>query len=66
MATTLATESRAGRGKNVARRLRSSGRIPAVVYGDTGFGESPIGVAYVEDTQCVERAATFVIGYTSL
>ncbi len=33
MATTLASEARSDRGKNVARRLRSSGRIPAVVYG---------------------------------
>ncbi len=33
MATTLASEARSDRGKNVARRLRSSSRIPAVVYG---------------------------------
>jgi large subunit ribosomal protein L25 len=33
MDTTLQAEKREGRGKNEARRLRASGRIPAVVYG---------------------------------
>jgi large subunit ribosomal protein L25 len=33
MEATLKAEKRAGRGKNEARRLRASGRIPAVVYG---------------------------------
>jgi large subunit ribosomal protein L25 len=33
METTLQAEKRAGRGKNEARRLRASGRIPAVLYG---------------------------------
>ncbi|HYT65421.1 MAG TPA: 50S ribosomal protein L25 [Vicinamibacterales bacterium] len=33
MEATLQAEKRAGRGKNEARRLRASGRIPAVVYG---------------------------------
>jgi len=33
MDTTLNAEKRDGRGKNEARRLRASGRIPAVVYG---------------------------------
>jgi large subunit ribosomal protein L25 len=33
MDATLQAEKRAGRGKNEARRLRASGRIPAVVYG---------------------------------
>jgi len=33
MDATLQAEKRAGRGKNEARRLRSNGRIPAVVYG---------------------------------
>jgi large subunit ribosomal protein L25 len=33
MDATLKAEARAGRGKNEARRLRASGRIPAVVYG---------------------------------
>src|SRR6478736_4452384 len=33
MDATLKAEPREGRGKNEARRLRASGRIPAVVYG---------------------------------
>ena len=33
MDATLQAEKRQGRGKNDARRLRASGRIPAVVYG---------------------------------
>ena len=33
MDATLKAEKRDGRGKNEARRLRASGRIPAVVYG---------------------------------
>src|SRR5918999_3681703 len=33
MDTTLQAEKRDGRGKNEARRLRASGRIPAVLYG---------------------------------
>ena len=33
MEATLKAETRAGRGKNEARRLRASGKIPAVVYG---------------------------------
>ena len=39
MATTLNAEARTERGKNVARRLRRSGRVPAVVYGQ-GDGAS--------------------------
>ena len=33
MASTLQTEKRDTRGKNAARRLRASGKIPAVLYG---------------------------------
>ena len=33
MAATLTIEKRDGRGKNEARRLRASGKIPAVLYG---------------------------------
>lgn len=36
MEATLKAERRAARGKNEARRLRASGRIPAVVYGGAG------------------------------
>ena len=40
MATTLNAEARTERGKNVARRLRRNGRLPAVVYGQ-GDGGAP-------------------------
>ena len=33
MSTTLQAEKRETRGKNEARRLRASGKIPAVLYG---------------------------------
>jgi len=33
MEATLKAETRSGRGKNEARRLRAAGKIPAVVYG---------------------------------
>ena len=33
---TLTVENREGRGRGVARRLRKSGRIPAVIYGPSG------------------------------
>ncbi len=39
---TIAAEPREGRGKNEARRLRVSGRIPAIVY---GTGQDPVAVA---------------------
>jgi large subunit ribosomal protein L25 len=38
----VAAEPRTGRGKNEARRLRASGRIPAVVY---GTGQDAVAVA---------------------
>ena len=36
METTLHSETRSERGKNLARRLRRKGRLPGVVYGDSG------------------------------
>ncbi|MEE2638703.1 MAG: 50S ribosomal protein L25 [Acidobacteriota bacterium] len=36
METTLQAEARSERGKNVARRMRRDGRVPAVVYGEGG------------------------------
>jgi len=44
MEATLEAVRRDTRGKNEARRLRVSGRIPAVVYGTTSNGQAPIGV----------------------
>src|SRR4030095_11580882 len=45
MDATLDAKKRDGRGKNEARRLRVSGRIPAVVYGVRKDGHAPEGVA---------------------
>ena len=39
---TIAAEGRATRGKNEARRLRVSGRAPAIIY---GTGRDPVAVA---------------------
>ena len=44
MDATLQAEKRDGRGKNEARRLRASGRIPAVVYGAEKDKAVPIAV----------------------
>jgi large subunit ribosomal protein L25 len=48
METTLQAVKRGDRGKNEARRLRASGRLPAVVYGRTGdakgAGALPVSV----------------------
>ena len=45
MEATLEVVKRDGRGKNAARRLRASGRIPGVVYGVRKDGRAPEGVA---------------------
>jgi large subunit ribosomal protein L25 len=44
MEATLKALPRESRGKNEARRLRASGRIPAVVYGGEQAGGTPIAV----------------------
>ncbi len=45
MDATLDAVKRAGRGKNEANRLRASGRMPAVLYGQRQEGQAPEGVA---------------------
>ncbi|MBI3047473.1 MAG: 50S ribosomal protein L25 [Acidobacteria bacterium] len=45
----LEVVKRDGRGKNEARRLRASGRIPAVVYGAVKDGRRPVGVPVAVD-----------------
>jgi len=42
METKLKAERRDGTGKGVARRLRASGRVPAVLY---GMGEEPVSIS---------------------
>ena len=49
MDATLEAKRREGRGKNEARRLRVSGRIPAVVYGARREGQAPEGVPVAVD-----------------
>ena len=44
MQVTLTAEARTGRGKNEARRLRRSGKLPAVVYGGEDSVGSPVSV----------------------
>jgi large subunit ribosomal protein L25 len=55
MNATLDVVRRDGRGKNEARRLRSAGRIPAVVYGSQKEGKVPIGVPVAADPKEVLR-----------
>jgi large subunit ribosomal protein L25 len=53
MEATLEAVRREGRGKNEANRLRSSGRIPGVVYGTGSKGKAPEGVAVAVDPKAV-------------
>jgi large subunit ribosomal protein L25 len=55
MDATLDAKKRDGRGKNEARRLRVSGRIPAVVYGSRKAGQVPEGVPVAVDPREVLR-----------
>jgi large subunit ribosomal protein L25 len=55
MDATLEAKKRDGRGKNEARRLRVSGRIPAVVYGARKEGQPPEGVPVAVDPKEVLR-----------
>jgi large subunit ribosomal protein L25 len=55
MDATLEAQKRDGRGKNEARRLRVSGRIPAVVYGARKDGQVPEGVPVAVDPKEVLR-----------
>jgi large subunit ribosomal protein L25 len=55
MDATLEAKKRDGRGKNEARRLRVSGRIPAVVYGARNDGQAPEGVPVAVDPKEVLR-----------
>jgi large subunit ribosomal protein L25 len=55
MEATLEAAKRDGRGKNEARRLRVSGRVPAVVYGARKEGQAPEGVPVAVDPKEVLR-----------
>jgi large subunit ribosomal protein L25 len=49
MQVTLTAEARTGRGKNESRRLRRSGKLPAVVYG----GEDSVGIPVSVDPKAL-------------
>ena len=55
MDATLEVVKREGRGKNEARRLRVTGRIPAVVYGARRLERRPTGVPVAVDPKEVLR-----------
>src|SRR5262245_22343042 len=55
MDATLEAVKRDGRGKNEARWLRASGRIPGVVYGTHKDGKAPQGVSVAVDPKEVFR-----------
>ena len=55
METTLQTEARSERGKNLARRLRRNGRIPGVVYGDSGGRSARDPVAVSADPNALSQ-----------
>ena len=66
MDATLDAKKRDGRGKNEARRLRVSGRIPAVVYGARKDGQAPEGVPVAVDPKEVLRILHSESGANSL
>jgi large subunit ribosomal protein L25 len=66
MATTLHTETRAERGKNQARRLRRDGRIPGVVYGETGGSPAAGSIALRVDPHAVTKILRSAAGINTL
>jgi large subunit ribosomal protein L25 len=62
----LEVTKRDGRGKNEARRLRASGRIPAVVYGARLNGAAPVGTAVAVDPKALSRILHSESGANSL
>ena len=66
MNATLEVTKRDGRGKNEARRLRASGRIPAVVYGARTNGAAPVGTAVAVDPKALSRILHSESGANSL
>jgi len=66
MEATLEAVRRETRGKNEARRLRVSGQIPAVVYGTTKDGKTPIGVSVAVSPKEVLRILHSESGVNSI
>jgi large subunit ribosomal protein L25 len=65
MSATLEAVGRSGRGKNEARRLRSRGRIPAVLYGGGGNASNET-VSIEVDPRALMRILHSEAGYNSL
>ena len=55
METTLHSETRSDRGKNLARRLRRNGRLPGVVYGASGGQSGGDAVAVSVDPKALSQ-----------
>ncbi len=55
MEATLEAVKRVESGKNEARRLRASGKLPAVVYGTQKEGKTPVGMPVSVDPKVVSR-----------
>ena len=66
MEATLLAEKRESKGKNEARRLRASGRIPAVLYGARSEGQTPDGTSVAVDPREVMRILRSESGVNTL
>lgn len=66
MEITLNAEVRSDRGKNIARRLRRGGRIPAVVYGQGGAAAGAGSVAVSVEPDEVSRVLHSEAGANTL
>ena len=66
MEAVLEAVKREGRGKNEARRLRVSGRIPGVLYGAQAEGRAAAAVAVAVDPRAVLRILHSESGANSL
>ena len=66
MDTTLQCETRSERGKNLARRLRRDGRLPGVVYGDSGGQSAGDVVAVSVDPGALSRILRSDAGFNTL
>ena len=66
MDTTLQCETRSERGKNLTRRLRRDGRLPGVVYGDSGGQSASDVVAVSVDPGALSRILRSDAGFNTL
>jgi large subunit ribosomal protein L25 len=66
MEATLEAVKRVESGKNEARRLRASGKLPAVVYGTQKEGKTPVGMPVSVDPKVVSRILHSEAGVNTL